>query len=315
MGISSIVRTGLVCEEFFLKFNVTYMGGMANMNYQRDWLLLIAYGLQDLGHGAVISHNKLDSGATINVICHGVHNLSSEQTHSIINSNVNYGVIPGEIIIDGTVNNRSQSDTDFNGNYLPYLKNADFIWCVMEHNMKELPEYGVNPSGFLKCGFHPRLQEIKLLSDEHRDNDVYFFGLLTEGRRSILRTIQKKGLRIALHDYDSPTLSFIRNSYINRSRIVLNLVQEIGFRHISGIRITYLATNCCYGLCEYVDIDDGDYLKFSDVANPNEIAERCLEVIETKAYLSLAEEKHEMIRKFPMRNYLEELLDKTFGSG
>ena len=69
------------------------------------------------------------------------------------------------------------------------------------------------------------------------------------------------------------------------------------------------------GLSESVDIDDGDYLKFSDVANPNEIAERCLEVIETKAYLSLAEEKHEMIRKFPMRNYLEELLDKTFGSG
>lgn len=68
------------------------------------------------------------------------------------------------------------------------------------------------------------------------------------------------------------------------------------------------------GLSESVDIADGDYLKFSDVANPNEIAERCLEVIETKAYLNLAEKYHEMIKKFPMKNYLEELLDETFAS-
>ena len=68
------------------------------------------------------------------------------------------------------------------------------------------------------------------------------------------------------------------------------------------------------GLSESVDIADGDYLKFSDVANPNEIAERCFEVIETKAYLNLAEKYHEMIKKFPMKNYLEELLDETFAS-
>ena len=68
------------------------------------------------------------------------------------------------------------------------------------------------------------------------------------------------------------------------------------------------------GLSESVDIDGGDYLKFSDVANPNEIAERCFEVIETKAYLNLAEKYHEMIKKFPMKNYLEELLDETFAS-
>ena len=117
-----------------------------------------------------------------------------------------------------------------------------------------------------------------------------------------------------LHDYDNPTLSFVRNSYIHRSRIVINLAQSTGFRHISGIRIIYLATNRCYGLCEYVDIDGGDYLKFSDMVNSNEITERCLEVIETKTYLSLAEKHHEMIKKFPMTDYLEELLDKTFGS-
>ena len=68
------------------------------------------------------------------------------------------------------------------------------------------------------------------------------------------------------------------------------------------------------GLSESVDIADGDYLKFSDVANPNEIAERSLEVIETKASLNLTEKYHEMIKKFPMKNYLEELLDETFAS-
>jgi len=180
--------------------------------------------------------------------------------------------------------------------------------------MRELPKYGVNPAGFLKFGFHPRLQEIKLIPNEYRDNDVYFFGLLTEARSRILKVIKQKGLKILLHDYGNPTLAFMRNSNINRSRIVLNLAQDVGFRHISGLRIVYLATNCCYGLSESVDIDDGDYLRFSDVANPNEIAERCLEVIETKAYLNLAEKYHEMIKKFPMKNYLEELLDETFAS-
>ena len=68
------------------------------------------------------------------------------------------------------------------------------------------------------------------------------------------------------------------------------------------------------GLSESVDIADGDYLKFSDVANPNEIAERCLEVIETKVYLNLAEKYHEMTKKFLMKNYLEELLDETLAS-
>ena len=297
------------------------MGTRANLNYQRDWLLLVTYALQDLGHAVVMSHNRLDSGSTINIICHGVHDLSSEEMHHIINSDVNYGAIPGEIIINGTVNNRSQFDeemglpwTDFSGGYLPYLKGADFVWCVMEHNMRELPKYGVNPAGFLKFGFHPRLQEIKLIPNEYRDNDVYFFGLLTEARSRILKVIKQKGLKILLHDYGNPTLAFMRNSNINRSRIVLNLAQDVGFRHISGLRIVYLATNCCYGLSESVDIDDGDYLKFSDVANPNEIAERCLEVIETKAYLNLAEKYHEMIKKFPMKNYLEELLDETFAS-
>ena len=305
-----------------MKFNITYMGDINFLNFQRDWLLLIAYGLQDLGHAVVISHNELDSGKTINIICHGVHNLAKDKVHHIINSNVNYGVIPGELIISRTINNRSQFDgesarvsTDFDNSYFPYLRSADFIWCVMEHNIKELPKYELKPSGFLRFGFHPRLQEIKLLPDEYKDNDVYFFGLLTEDRRNILRTIQEKGLKILLHDYDNPTLSFVRNSYINRSKIILNLAQNTGFRHMSGIRIVYLVTNHCYGLCEYVDIDDGGYLKFSDMAHSSKIAEKCLEVIETKTYLGLAEEKHELIREFPMRNYLEELLDKTFGSG
>ena len=268
-----------------MKFNITYMGDINFLNFQRDWLLLIAYGLQDLGHAVVISHNELDSGKTINIICHGVHNLAKDKVHHIINSNVNYGVIPGELIISRTINNRSQFDgesarvsTDFDNSYFPYLRSADFIWCVMEHNIKELPKYELKPSGFL-------------------------------------RTIQEKGLKILLHDYDNPTLSFVRNSYINRSKIILNLAQNTGFRHMSGIRIVYLATNHCYGLCEYVDIDDGGYLKFSDMAHSSKIAEKCLEVIETKTYLGLAEEKHELIREFPMRNYLEELLDKTFGSG
>lgn len=78
-----------------MKFNITYMGDINFLNFQRDWLLLIAYGLQDLGHAVVISHNELDSGKTINIICHGVHNLAKDKVHHIINSNVNYGVIPG----------------------------------------------------------------------------------------------------------------------------------------------------------------------------------------------------------------------------
>ena len=95
-----------------MKFNITYMGDINFLNFQRDWLLLIAYGLQDLGHAVVMSHNRLDSGSTINIICHGVHDLSSEEMHHIINSDVNYGAIPGEIIINGTVNNRSQFDEE-----------------------------------------------------------------------------------------------------------------------------------------------------------------------------------------------------------
>ena len=117
-----------------MKFNITYMGDINFLNFQRDWLLLIAYGLQDLGHAVVISHNELDSGKTINIICHGVHNLAKDKVHHIINSNVNYGVIPGELIISRTINNRSQFDgesarvsTDFDNSYfIDELKNRNF---------------------------------------------------------------------------------------------------------------------------------------------------------------------------------------------
>lgn len=285
-----------------MKFNISYMGPEWIFHLRRDMILGVKYSLEDLGHDVTVSGPAIE-GDRFNLLI-GAYFLESALIKQITACGAAFAHINTEVIANDMLNFNPKK-TDFLGAYLPSLKAGRFIWDGIQDNMKEYERYGAN-AHLYRWSSHPRLQEI-----EHRavkDLDFYFFGMLSDRRRAILKKLSDAGLR-GVADHSCPY--FVRNDRIARAKVQLNLTQDDKYTHVNGLRIGYLADNACCILSEE-EHDPNRYLDYADIVTPDTIVERVKHFCVEDRWHERGQRAKADYARFPMVPMVEELLDRSF---
>lgn len=288
-----------------MKFNIAYTGPEHLFHLRRDFILVLKYALEDLGHDVVLSGTSLDTGR-FNLIV-GAYFLNSASIHQIAASGVAYAHVNTEVIANDMLNHNPDK-VDFMGAYLPSMKKGRFVWDVIMDNMAEYARYGAN-AHFLRWGWHPKMRDI-----EHRkekDLDFYFFGMLSDRRKRLLQSLINAGLS-GVADHSCPY--FLRNDRISRARVQLNLIQEDKYTHVNSFRICYLANNSCCILSEN-EHDPANYLQYAEIIDPAKIVEHVRHFLADNRWHERGERAAADFAKQPMRESMEALMDASFGSG
>lgn len=289
---------------FNVQFCLSYFGPEALYHLRRDFFLLIKYSLEDIGHDVDFSWMTLDP-KRFNLIV-GAYFLPPQEIGKITQSNLRFAHINTEVISKDTLNFQPNK-TDLNA-YMSSLAAGQFVWDVNYDNLGEYAQRNMK-AHFMRWGWHPKLEEI--VHREQKDLDYYFFGMMSERRQSIVRSLSKRGF-VGGADHSCPT--FLRNDRIARARVNLNLVQLDQYTHVNSFRICYLANNRGAILSE-IEGDPVNYLSVARVVrNKDEIADALAELIAGNKWKELGDSGYETLRTKPMTGIMKELLEASFST-
>lgn len=287
-----------------MQFCLSYFGPEALYHLRRDFFLLIKYSLEDIGHDVDFSWMTLDP-KRFNLIV-GAYFLPPQEIKKITQSNLRFAHINTEVIAKDTLNFQPNK-TDLNA-YMSSLAAGQFVWDVNYDNLGEYAHRNMK-AHFMRWGWHSKLEEI--VHREQKDLDYYFFGMMSERRQSIVRSLSKRGF-VGGADHSCPT--FLRNDRIARARVNLNLVQLDQYTHVNSFRICYLANNRGAILSE-IEGDPVDYLSVARVVHSkDEIADALAELIAGNKWRELGDFGYETLRTKPMTGIMKELLEASFSS-
>lgn len=284
-----------------MNFNICYMGPEWLFHLRRDFILCLKYALEDLGHTANLSPAALDRNG-INLVI-GAYFLSKDNLQAIARSGYRYINVNTEVIDQDMLNYNPQK-VDFLGAYLPFMEDALARWDVILDNIPQYEKYE-SPAHFLRWGYHPKLRDIEHRPD--KDLDFYFFGMLSQRRKTILDSLTRAGFR-GTADHSCPY--FLRNDRIARAKVQLNLIQEDRYTHVNSFRICYLANNSCCILSENEN-DPADYLKLTKIITPKSLIESIKFALEKKNWQQQGEDALAAFKGEQMQTIMEKLLDTT----
>lgn len=285
-----------------MKFNIAYTGPETLFHLRRDFILVLKYALEDLGHDVVLSGVSVDA-ARFNLIVGGYF-LAKDSLQKIHEAGVKFAHVNTEVISQDMLN-FNPTKTDFIGSYLPSMQRGSFVWDVIQDNIAEHKSYGTN-AHFLRWGWHPKMQDID--HRKEKDLDFYFFGMLSERRKKIISSLLKAGLSGAA-DHSCPY--FLRNDRISRAKIQLNIIQEDKYTHVNSFRICYLANNACCILSEN-EQDPANYLKYAEIINTSELVDKVRWFVEQNRWKTRGEQALADFQAIPMRESMAALLDLSF---
>jgi hypothetical protein len=287
-----------------VRFNIAFMGPEGFFHLRRDFILLVKYSLEDLGHDVILSGLSLDP-SRLNLLI-GTYWLGSESIHRIARSGMPYAHINTEVIANDMLNH-DPTKTDFLGAYLPSMDEGRFIWDVLMDNMPEHRRYGTN-AHFLRWGSHPRMKDVERRKD--KDLDYYFFGVLSDRRKRLLQSLGEAGLVGTAH---GSCPYFLRNDCISRARVQLNLTQDERYKHVNPFRIGYLADNGCCTLTE-PEHDPAHYLKYAEVIETEQLIESVRHFASTGRWKESGDRAETALSEQSMKHIMEQLLDQSFAS-
>ena len=285
-----------------MKFNIAYLGPENLFNLRRDFILILQYSLQDLGHDVVLSGATLDR-SRFNLLI-GAYFLKVEHLAEIAASGIHYAHINTEVISNDLLNHNPLK-VDFLGAYLPSLKRGQFVWDVIMDNMSEYERYGAN-AYFLRWGSHAKMRDIQHKSE--KDLDFYFFGMLSERRKLLLNSLLSAGFT-GMADHSCPY--FVRNDRIARSRIQLNLIQDDKYTHVNSFRICYLAENACCIVSEK-EADPAGYLTYAEVVGSKGLVEMVATLLRDNQWRTRGEYSQARFGEHDMKVIMEKLLEESF---
>jgi hypothetical protein len=216
---------------------------------------------------------------------------------------VRHAHVNTEVIAQDMLNFNPQK-TDFMGAYLPAMQAGSFVWDVILDNLAEHKRYG-NNAFFLRWGWDAKLEDIE--HRQEKDLDFYFFGMMSQRRKDVVRSVRQRGFRGAA-DHSCPY--FLRNDRIARAKIHLNIVQEEKYTHVNSFRVCYLANNRCAIVSEH-EQDPAGYLDMTRLATAKEMPDVVADLIVGDKWRQQGERGYELLRKHPMKDILEEALDAS----
>lgn len=283
-----------------MKFNISYFGYEQIFHLRRDFILMLKYSLESLGHHVILSGAKVKENH-INILIGGYF-LPSNAVKFLLDNKFQY-INVGTEMLTGRMLNHSSDKTDFEGAYLPLMRGAFGLWDGGMENMEGYASLGLE-AHFMRLAYVPELDEIQHKQD--KDLDFYLFGMGSERRNRVINEIHKAGF---VGEYDHSCPYFLRNDRIARAKVQLNIKQDDKFSHVNTMRVCYLANNRCYTLSE-VENDPVGYLSYAD--STETLVDDIGEAVEYGNWKHKAEHYAEEYRKITMKSVMEELLEKTF---
>lgn len=285
-----------------MKFNIAFLGPERIFNLRRDFILLLKYTLEDLGHTVNISGSNLESSC-INLLV-GTYFLNSEQINLITKSKLKYININTEVISNDMLN-FNPDKVDFINAYLPMMKAGIARWDVILDNIDQYLKYDTT-AHFLRWGYHSSMQEIN--HEGKKDLDYYFFGMLSERRKGILNKLKSAGFK-GIADHSCPY--FVRNDRISRAKVNLNLVQDDKYSHVNSFRICYLLNNNCHIISE-LENDPAGYLKYVETTSNDDLIERLVESIQKGTWREKGINSSRQFKEFNNIQIVDNLLHLSF---
>ncbi|MDH3377850.1 MAG: DUF2919 family protein [Gammaproteobacteria bacterium] len=286
-----------------MKIAIVHLGDRKFLELKRDIILGVYSALRALGYDTVISHNLLDKNR-INLII-GLDITNKATRDQLRNANVTYMVYETEIIHDGQVNFRPTDKLDPETDYLPTLARARQVLTPFRQVADALVSRNINAS-YTRWGYVPELNDIEFREDEQKGIDCYFFGMLTDHRKQMLKTLSEAGLKIKTSDYPGVP-AFLRNHFISRSKLVLSFKHSEQWQTVNPYRIMYPVQN---GVCVVTEQQNQDLDGYNDygceVPSQN-LVERCRELIRAGEYQRLRNIQQERLMAEPMTEYFKDI--------
>lgn len=286
-------------EGTVMRMNVVVLDppGFPFAHFLFDTVRMLQLTLLELGVDTTLTRNKLESNR-LNVLC-GIHHLAGEtEVNEVLRTEEDFIVLQTEMVHGRTINREANSRVD--DVVLPLCSQAKAVWDSSPDNIVALASLGVEAK-LLRFGFQERMIEVP---ERKRDVDFFFYGSITRERADVLAKLARLGYRVE-SCFDSAAL--FRNDLIARSEIALTLRQSAEMPHLPHARIIYLVTNKVLvagqgGVNEepllgtFLRADQGDVVEF---------------LRQTRARTDrqeLRESHHAVLRKQPMRDFVEPLL-------
>jgi len=253
---------------------------------------VLMYGLQDLGHSALVCENALnmEGGRNIIIGCH----LISPATNKWI---------PEDSIFLNT--EQIFADKVFWHSEI-YQWAKDFqTWDYSERNILKLQTICSKPPKFFKIGYHKNLERIP--TDRIKDIDVLFYGSTNDRRSKILNELAKENLVVkqVFGVYGKE-----RDDLISRSKIVLNL-HYYNSKIFEIVRVFYLLINRKAVVSE---ISPGTHIPIEYQngvcgSNYDNLVQTCVQLARDPDMLAEYEQRgYECIKKLPQHELIKDIL-------
>ncbi|GAB1394370.1 hypothetical protein MASR1M60_25340 [Rhodocyclaceae bacterium] len=190
----------------------------------RETMEAMQWGLQELGYRAPIHVNHIEQGLV--PIIFGSHHFDPQSAAQLPPETILYNL---EQLLPGY--------PWYQPSYLEVLKKFR-VWDGDLHSALWLRNAGISPKAiYVPIPYAPLLERIE--RNKNPDIDVLFYGIQTERRLHILRTLGDSGLRVvALNNVWAKE----RDAWIARTQLVLGIHQRAGGR-LEVARLIYLLAN------------------------------------------------------------------------
>lgn len=252
---------------------------------------LVAFGLRDLGHAAVININRTFGDAR-NILI-GCHLLNPTHMHEL----------PKDSVVLNT-EQLARENNAWTDNVCRWASGFE-TWDYSERNLECLRSICAQPPRLLRIGYHAQLARIN--RHQEKDIDVLFYGSVGARRQHVIDALRATGLRVEVL---FGVYGRERDAVIARSRVVLNMHHYYS-QIFEVVRVFYLMTNA-----KAVVSEVGDNTAIADCyaggiqpAAYADLADSCVRLVAHEARRrELEAQALDTIMKLPQHEVMRELV-------
>lgn len=286
------------------RISVVHLGGETDLRLKREVLLGLYASLDALGYDTLITQNFLDT-KRLNLIV-GFDQAEPRTRLELREKQIDYMVWETDDFQSRGLDDTRQGAPDFHNDYLPALAAAKFVLSPFQDVVDYLNSQSVN-TAYTRWGYVPALDDLPPGPRGNRGFDCYFYGHITPERRQLLLSMVDAKIRVKATDY--PGLpEFLRNHFISRSRIILNLKRGPHAQTVNPYRIMYALQNGYCVATEGQQRDLDGYNRYGVMADTEDYAKTCRALLDSGDYETACAEQLERLRAEPLTESLRGLV-------
>jgi hypothetical protein len=295
-----------------------------------DTLMLIKHGLESIGHKVDLEKNMTPGKTNILVEFFTYDFVEVAREFSNV-PGTEFIVVATEFITGDTFNNfegnKLEGTEDMQGQYAalrPWKKRfrtfglvyelSRAVWHLSEHQVENYRQsLQADNIFYLPHGYLPAMERVVDKPWQHKDIDILFTGTRTPYRDAILATLEQAGLNIKQLPVLTP--EFIREDWVARSKLALNIRQNSQWQYPSNSRFYYHLVNASPLLSEACPLSC-DLTPYIEHVSAEDMLDKCKEMLGLREGLK----EHALMARdrfrdtMPMAPMIERLLDETYAS-